>query len=124
MREFVNPDVSRSGLDRCLRRHGVSNLKALQPQVPKVRHGTLGAYEPGYVHIDVKYLLQMADEDRRRYPFVAIDCAQRSSVHPDQERQDRARRTLVSVGPHQGLPAAHPHDPHRKRAEGEVSAQL
>ena len=27
VREFLNPDVSRSGLDRCLRRHGVSNLR-------------------------------------------------------------------------------------------------
>ncbi|NVK32604.1 MAG: IS481 family transposase, partial [Gammaproteobacteria bacterium] len=27
--EFINNTVSRSGLDRCLRRHGVSNLKAL-----------------------------------------------------------------------------------------------
>ena len=26
-REFLNPEVSRSGLDRCLRRHSVSNLK-------------------------------------------------------------------------------------------------
>ena len=25
-REFINPDVSRSGMDRCLRRHGVSGL--------------------------------------------------------------------------------------------------
>jgi hypothetical protein len=25
-REFINPGVSRSGLDRCLRRHGVSDL--------------------------------------------------------------------------------------------------
>ena len=31
-REFIHPEVSRSGLDRCLRRHGVSNLKALMPQ--------------------------------------------------------------------------------------------
>ena len=31
-REFIHPEVSRSGLDRCLRRHGVSNLKALLPQ--------------------------------------------------------------------------------------------
>jgi hypothetical protein len=31
-REFLNPDVSRSGLDRCLRRQGVSNLQALIPQ--------------------------------------------------------------------------------------------
>jgi hypothetical protein len=34
-REFLNPDVSRSGLDRCLRRHGVSNLKALLPKPPR-----------------------------------------------------------------------------------------
>jgi len=31
-REFIHPEVSRSGLDRCLRRHGISNLKALMPQ--------------------------------------------------------------------------------------------
>ncbi len=30
--EFIHSEVSRSGLDRCLRRHGVSNLKALTPQ--------------------------------------------------------------------------------------------
>ncbi len=30
-REFIHPAVSRSGLDRCLRRHGVSNLSALIP---------------------------------------------------------------------------------------------
>ena len=27
VREFLNPHVSRSGLDRCLRRHGVGNLR-------------------------------------------------------------------------------------------------
>ena len=32
-REFINPDVSRSGMDRCLRRHGVSILKNLIPAV-------------------------------------------------------------------------------------------
>jgi len=31
MREFVCPSVSRSGLDRCLRRHGVGNLRNLLP---------------------------------------------------------------------------------------------
>ena len=31
-REFIHPEVSRSGLDRCLRCHGVSNLKTLLPQ--------------------------------------------------------------------------------------------
>ena len=30
-REFLCAAVSRSGLDRCLRRHGVGNLRALRP---------------------------------------------------------------------------------------------
>uniref|UniRef100_UPI0037D9CE0C IS481 family transposase n=6 Tax=Tepidimonas taiwanensis TaxID=307486 RepID=UPI0037D9CE0C len=77
MREFVCPDVSRSGLDRCLRRHGVGSLRSLKPQVPKPAHQPFAAYEPGFIHIDVKYLPQMADETRRRYLFVAIDRATR-----------------------------------------------
>lgn len=32
-REFINPDVSRSGLSRCLRRHGVADLKSLLPVI-------------------------------------------------------------------------------------------
>ena len=50
-REFLNPDVSRWGLDRChrartdgarwldLRRHGVSNLNALRPKTPAEPQG-------------------------------------------------------------------------------------
>jgi hypothetical protein len=30
VREFLNPNASRSGLDRCLRRHGVGNLRDLK----------------------------------------------------------------------------------------------
>jgi len=30
-------------------------------------------YEPGYVHVVVKYLPKMPDEDQKRYLFVAID---------------------------------------------------
>jgi transposase InsO family protein len=38
MREFVCPQLSRSALDRCLRRHGVINLKALSKSCPiKIR---------------------------------------------------------------------------------------
>jgi transposase InsO family protein len=75
-REFLNPDVSRSGLDRCLRRHGVANLKALQPKPEVKPHKTFKAYEPGFVHIDVKYLPAI-DGEPRRYLFVAIDRATR-----------------------------------------------
>jgi len=77
VREFFNPHVSRSGLDLCLRRHGAGNLRALKPKESKPTHGTNKAHEPGCLHIDVKYLPQMADEGRRRYLFVAIDRATR-----------------------------------------------
>ena len=35
------------------------------------------AYAPGYVHVDVEYLPQLADENARRGVFVAIDRATR-----------------------------------------------
>jgi transposase InsO family protein len=83
VREFINPQVSRSGLDRCLRRHNVSNLRELQAKAladagqvqPPVK--TFKDYEPGFLHMDIKYLPQMPDENERRYLFVAIDRATR-----------------------------------------------
>jgi transposase InsO family protein len=77
VREFLNPKVSRSGRDRCLRRHGVGNLHDLQAKNPRPKHKAFKAYEPGYLHVDVKYLPQMAEETSRRYLFVAIDRATR-----------------------------------------------
>ena len=76
-REFLCPSVSRSGLDRCLRRHGVGNLRKLMPEAGKAAHKPFKAYLPGYLHMDIKYLPQMADETTRRYLFVAIDRATR-----------------------------------------------
>ena len=76
-REFLCPQVSRSGLDRCLRRHGVSRLQELVPKAPKAAHKAFKAYDPGFIHIDVKYLPQMPDQTRRSYLFVAIDRATR-----------------------------------------------
>jgi hypothetical protein len=51
----------------------VGSLKALLSVTPKEPHKTFKAYEPGYLHMDVKYLPQMADEQKRSYLFVAID---------------------------------------------------
>lgn len=78
-REFINDAVSRSGMDRCLRRHGVSRLKDLIPQedTPRPKHKTFKDYEPGFLHVDIKYLPKMPDEDNRRYLCVAIDRATR-----------------------------------------------
>ena len=47
IREFLNPNVSRSGLDRCLRRHGVGNLRDLKVKTPRPKHSAFKAYEPG-----------------------------------------------------------------------------
>jgi len=78
-REFINAQASRSGISRLLRREGLSKLVDLQPEqegenAPKK---TFKDYEPGYLHIDIKYLPQMPDESTRRYLFVAIDRATR-----------------------------------------------
>ena len=58
----------------------MSSIGQLQAQssglaAPGVK--TFKAYEPGFVHIDIKYLPQMPDETARRYLFVAIDRATR-----------------------------------------------
>ena len=78
-REFLNAGVSRSGLDRCLRRHGISDLKALLPRDAsgKPAYQPCKDDAPGLVHVDVKYLPQMPDADQRRYLFAAIDRATR-----------------------------------------------
>ncbi|MEZ5577746.1 MAG: IS481 family transposase [Candidatus Competibacteraceae bacterium] len=88
VREFICPELSRSALDRCLRRHGVARLVELlpeaegQPPLPK----TFKDYEPGFVHVDVKYLPRMPDEAEHRYLIAAIDRASRwvyFEIQPD-----------------------------------------
>lgn len=58
-------------------------MARLEDVIPKAEGETISAkktfkdYEPGFVHIDIKYLPQMPDETSRRYLFVAIDRATR-----------------------------------------------
>lgn len=79
-RQHINPDVSRSGIARLLKREGMSRLEDV---IPKAEGETITPkktckdYEPGFIHIDIKYLPQMPDETSRRYLFVAIDRATR-----------------------------------------------
>lgn len=75
VREFLNPAISRSGPDRCLRRHGVGNLREMKEKAPKPKHKAFKAWKPVYLCVEVKYLPQMADETTRRYLFVGIDRA-------------------------------------------------
>lgn len=104
-REFVNPAVSRSGLNRCLVRHGVGRLADLIPVVEgePAPLKTFKDYAPGFVHMDIKYLPQMPDETSRRYLFVAIDRATRwvyLRIYPDQSENsstDFLRRLSASA---------------------------
>jgi len=84
VREFIAATMTRASLLRLLKRHGVNNLAAMIKE-QKQREGipdkqpykTFKDYEPGYLHVDVKYLPQMPDENSRRYLFVARDRATR-----------------------------------------------
>ncbi|GGY06557.1 IS481 family transposase [Litchfieldella qijiaojingensis] len=94
-REFLNPRLSRSGLHRMLKRREVPTLTELARQdaaddeTPK--HKPFRDYAPGFVHVDIKHLPQMPDEERKRYLYVAIDRATRwvyLEVRRSQSAQD------------------------------------
>jgi len=75
VREFLNPAMSRSGLDPCLRRHGAGRIRDRKAKDGTPKHNGLKAYQPGYTHIDVKYPPHMANETSRSYLFVVINWA-------------------------------------------------
>lgn len=97
VREFIEPDMSRSALGRMLRRRGAPSLRALraaeatlaEPRPKK----TFKHYDPGYIHIDIKYLPKLAEEANRRYLFVAIDRATRWVFHAIYD--DQTERSAV-----------------------------
>lgn len=74
----IHEGVSRSGLDRCLRRHGVADLPAPQPQ-----EGAKPTFQPGKdavpsgVPVDVKDRPRLPDQDQRCYRLVASNRATR-----------------------------------------------
>ena len=65
VREFLNPTMSRSGLDPCLRRHDLGRLRDRKAKDDTLKHSGLKAPEPGYVHIDVKSPPHMANKRRK-----------------------------------------------------------
>lgn len=79
-RQYIDPDVAQSGITCLLKREDMSHLEdvILQAEGESIAPGkTLKAYEPGFIHIDIKYPPQMPDKTSRRYLFVAIDRATR-----------------------------------------------
>ena len=80
IRDYIHPDVSRSGIARFLKRDGMA---CLEDVIPKAEGETISAkktfkdYEPGSIHVDIKYFPQVLDESSRRYLFVATDRATR-----------------------------------------------
>ncbi len=63
---------------RSTRRIRTGDLCARSVAAPKK---TFKDYEPGFLHIDIKYLPQMSDETQRRYLFVAIDSTTTTSLN-------------------------------------------
>ncbi len=64
-RAFLCPDVSRSGLDRCLRRHGVGNLHELKPKTPQEAPRSFKSYET----------CTSTSNTCRRWPIKALNAA-------------------------------------------------
>ena len=88
MRRCVNPKLSRSGIHRCLQRHGLS-ARLTPEKAPAVAFQT--ATPAGFVHIDVKYLPPLGR--RRSYAYVAIDRATRFvylEILPDRRAETAA----------------------------------
>jgi DNA-binding transcriptional regulator YiaG len=74
VREFINADISRSALDRCLRRNGVSSLKGLKPGADDVvrEQNPYKDYAPDFVHVSVSKLPDFEEEQGMNL-FVGID---------------------------------------------------
>ena len=81
IREFIKADMVRSSLIRLLKRHGVNRLQDLyaeqsgESEADKPK--SFKDYEPGYIHVDIKYLPNMPNDPQKRYLLVAIDRATR-----------------------------------------------
>jgi transposase InsO family protein len=76
-----------------LRRHQVPSLKALteaekERGVPPSGKG-FKDYEPGFIHVDIKYVPKLEGEASRRYLFVAIDrCTRWVFTHIDDDQTE------------------------------------
>lgn len=101
MRRCLNPDLSRSALYRCLRRHGLAG----RPEPDKAPRLAFQTDTPaGFIHMDVKHLARLHGQPA--YAFVAIDRATRFAyveILPDRKAATAAgflERFLAAVPLH------------------------
>jgi len=78
LKPFI-PHINRYNVYRCLKRHGLSQLKVLieEERETQKTHKPFKAYEPGYIHVDVKKMPKLKGESEKNYLFVSIDRATR-----------------------------------------------
>jgi transposase InsO family protein len=82
------PHLRRSSLHRCLQRHGIARLPAVDGEKPK--RSRFKAYPIGYFHVDIA---EVRTEEGRLYLFVAID---RTSKFAFAELHERATRRIAA----------------------------
>ena len=73
VRELSNPNASRSNLEHYLRPHWIVNLLDFKAKAAQLKHSAFKPYVSAYIHLNVKYLLQMADETLQCSLFVIND---------------------------------------------------
>ena len=79
MRRCLNPNLSRSGIHRCLKRHGLSARLTPQQAPAAVFHTETPA---GFIHIDVKYLPPLARRRSYAYTLPQRRLGSRSTAPP------------------------------------------
>jgi transposase-like protein len=82
------PHLTRSALHRCLKRHGISRLPAIEGDKPQKKK--FKSYPIGYFHIDIA---EVHTEEGKLYLFVAID---RTSKFAYAELHTEAIKTVAA----------------------------
>ncbi len=77
VKDFI-PKATYFNIYRCLKKHNLNNVRTLRNEKPPKKHaGEFEEYEPGFIHIDLKYMPKLSSEPKRKYLYVAIDRATR-----------------------------------------------
>lgn len=110
------PNLTRSALHRCFKRHGVSRLPEIDGDKPAKKK--FKVYPIGYFHVDIA---EVQTQEGKLYMFVAIDRTSKFAYAELHQKSDRTvaaafLRSLVAVVPYKihtiltdnGIPFCHP----------------